>query len=332
MNLFGFALGIGTKNKKGDWLEVYYPSPRHQVPGGEIDRLASHLGYKGGNVALEIPDGRSLATLGEPWAQFAQAKKPLVATFLESDDVLQSVPEAYLKLHFLSHRFVRPHEINLTGIFKVLPNVAWTSRGPIDPEELADRQCAARLAGETLEVRLVDKFPPMTDYVVPSGVRIADSGRVRLGAYVGPGTTVMQEGFINFNAGTEGPNMIEGRVSSSVWVGAGSDLGGGCSTMGVLSGGNSVPISVGARCLIGANAGVGIPLGDDCTVEAGLYVTAASKVNILSRDGIFVKSLKARDLAGRSNLLFRRNSLSGAIECLPNKASIELNHDLHAHN
>ena len=332
MTMFGFALGIGTKNKKGEWLEVYYPAPQHQVPRGEIERLAAHLGYNGGNVAIEVQGPQTLTSLGDPWAQFAHAKKPLVATFLETDDVIQSVPEAYLKLHFLSYRFVRPNGINLTGIFKVLPNVAWTSRGPVDPEELTAKQCAARLAGEILEVRLVDKFPPMTDYVVPSGVRIADAGRVRLGAYVGPGTTVMQEGFINFNAGTEGPNMIEGRVSSSVWVGAGSDLGGGCSTMGVLSGGNSVPISVGARCLIGANAGVGIPMGDDCTVEAGLYVTAASKVNILSRDGSLVKSLKARDLAGRSNLLFRRNSLSGAIECLPNKASIELNHDLHAHN
>ncbi len=332
MNMFGFGLGIGTKNKKGEWLEAYYPSPRHHISRSEVQLLAAHLGYKGGNAALEVQDARALASLGEPWAQFAQAKKPLVATFIETDDVIQSVPEAYLKLHLLSHRFVRPNGINLTGIFKILPNVAWTSRGPVDPEELADKQCAARLAGETLEVRLVDKFPPLTDYVVPSGVRIADAGRVRLGAYVGSGTTVMQEGFINFNAGTEGPNMIEGRVSSSVWVGAGSDLGGGCSTMGVLSGGNSVPISVGARCLIGANAGVGIPLGDDCTVEAGLYVTAASKVNVLSRDGTFVRSIKARDLAGRSNLLFRRNSQSGAMECLPNKASIELNDDLHAHN
>ena len=332
MNMFAFGLGIGTKDKKGDWLEVYYKTPLFQVPRAEIDRLARLIGYKGGNAAIDIREPHQLKALGETWAPYAEATRPLVATFLETDEGPQSVPEAYLKLHLLSHRFVRPNKINLTGIFKVLPNVAWTSCGAVAPEELAEKQWAARLAGETLEVRMVDKFPPMTDYVVPSGVRIADSGRVRLGAYVGAGTTVMQEGFINFNAGTEGPNMIEGRVSSSVWIGPGTDLGGGCSTMGVLSGGNSVTISVGARCLIGANAGVGIPLGDDCTIEAGLYVTAASKVNILTRDGALVKTLKARDLAGRSNLLFRRNSLSGALECLPNKASIELNHDLHAHN
>lgn len=332
MTLFAFGLGIGTKNRKGDWLEVFYQTPRHQCPAQDVESLAHLLGYRGGNATLSIPNAHQLSTLGAPWAAFAASKRPLVATFLARDEGPQSVPEAYLKLHLLSHRLVRPNSMNLAGLFKVLPNVAWTTRGAIDPEELAELQCAARLSGETLDVRLVDKFPPMTDYVVPSGVRLADGGRIRLGAFVGPGTTVMQEGFINFNAGTEGPNMIEGRVSSGVWVGAGSDLGGGSSTMGVLSGGNSVTISVGARCLIGANAGVGIPLGDDCTIEAGLYVTAASKLMVLSREGTPVKTVKARDLAGRSNLLFRRNSLTGALECLPNKASIELNHDLHAHN
>ena len=178
----------------------------------------------------------------------------------------------------------------------------------------------------------VDKFPKMTNYVVPAGVRIAHSARVRLGAYVGEGTTVMHEGFINFNAGTEGPGMIEGRISAGVFVGKGSDLGGGCSTMGTLSGGNDVVISVGENCLIGANAGIGIPLGDRCTVEAGLYLTGGSKVQLLDENRQVVETVKAASLAGKSDLLFRRNSINGAIECLTNKSAIALNEELHAHN
>jgi 2,3,4,5-tetrahydropyridine-2-carboxylate N-succinyltransferase len=172
----------------------------------------------------------------------------------------------------------------------------------------------------------------MTDYVVPAGVRVADTRRVRLGAYLGEGTTIMHEGFVNFNAGTEGPGMIEGRISAGVFVGRGSDLGGGCSTMGTLSGGNSVVISVGEECLIGANAGIGIPLGDRCTVEAGLYLTAGSVVTLLDDNGQEVSNTKARDLAGKPDLLFRRNSLTGRIECKTNKSAIELNEELHAHN
>jgi len=172
----------------------------------------------------------------------------------------------------------------------------------------------------------------MTNYVVPSGVRIAHTARVRLGAYLGEGTTIMHEGFVNFNAGTEGPGMVEGRISAGVFVGAGSDLGGGCSTMGTLSGGNNVVISVGKGCLIGANAGVGIPLGDRCTIEAGLYITSGSVISVLDDKGQLVKKLKARDLSGKSDLLFRRNSQNGAIEALSNKSAIELNAELHAHN
>jgi 2,3,4,5-tetrahydropyridine-2-carboxylate N-succinyltransferase len=214
----------------------------------------------------------------------------------------------------------------------VLPNVAWTSEGAIDIAELPERQLAARLRGEVLEVSCVDKFPKMTNYVVPSGVRIAHTARVRLGAYLGEGTTVMHEGFVNFNAGTDGPGMIEGRISAGVRVGAGSDLGGSSSTMGTLSGGGNIIISVGKECLIGANAGVGIPLGDRCTVEAGLYITAGTKVAMLDSDGKVVESVKARDLAGQPDLLFRRNSTNGAVECLTNKSAIELNEALHAHN
>jgi 2,3,4,5-tetrahydropyridine-2-carboxylate N-succinyltransferase len=188
------------------------------------------------------------------------------------------------------------------------------------------------LRGEVLEVSCVDKFPKMTNYVVPGGVRIAHTARVRLGAYLGEGTTIMHEGFVNFNAGTVGPGMIEGRISAGVVVGSGSDLGGGCSTIGTLSGGGNMVISVGEKCLIGANAGIGIPLGDRCTVEAGLFVTAGTKVTMLDADGMPVETAKARDLAGKSDLLFRRNSTTGAVECLTNRTAVELNKELHAHN
>jgi len=337
---FAYGLGVGSKNAQGAWLEVFFPAP--QIGGdaaslqvaAEHDALAKLLGYSGGNQVIEVTAEqlKTLPLAAKTYQPFVDSSRPVVAVFLAKDVAPESVPEAYLKLHLLSHRLVRPHGQNLTGIFKVLPNVAWTNLGAIDPAELPAAQLKARLLGAPLTVRMVDKFPQMIDYVVPSGIRIADGARVRLGAYVGSGTTVMQEGFINFNAGTEGPNMIEGRVSSSVWVGAGSDLGGGCSTMGILSGGNSTPISVGKNCLLGANSGLGIPLGDDCTVESGLYLTAASKVRLVARDGSGGRTVKARELAGRSGLLFRRNSLNGALECLPIKGSIELNADLHDHN
>jgi 2,3,4,5-tetrahydropyridine-2-carboxylate N-succinyltransferase len=207
--------------------------------------------------------------------------------------------------------------------------VAWTNKGAIDPTEVPQMQLDLRLKGKTLTIHSIDKFPKLTDYVIPSGVRIADASRVRLGAYLGTGTTIMHEGFVNFNAGCDGPNMIEGRISAGVLVGSGSDLGGGCSTMGTLSGGNNVVIAIGKNCLIGANAGVGIGLGDNCTVEAGLYVTAASKVRFFESAGGTSRSIKASVLSGHSNLLFRRNSQDGAIECLPNKNVIKLNIDLH---
>jgi 2,3,4,5-tetrahydropyridine-2-carboxylate N-succinyltransferase len=251
---------------------------------------------------------------------------------LATDDDTASVPEGYLKLHLLSHRLVKPHGVNLNGLFGALPNVAWTNKGAVDLEELPQAQLQARLSGELLSVDCVDKFPKMTNYVVPTGVRIAHTARVRLGAYIGAGTTIMHEGFVNFNAGTEGPGMIEGRISAGVFVGAGSDLGGGCSTMGTLSGGGNIVISVGSECLLGANSGIGIPLGDRCTVESGLYITAGTKVIILDDQGNDVDNVKARNLAGKSDLLFRRNSISGAIECLTNKSTVELNEELHANN
>ncbi|MFK3775086.1 2,3,4,5-tetrahydropyridine-2,6-dicarboxylate N-succinyltransferase [Pseudomonas xanthosomatis] len=340
--LFSLAFGVGTQNRQGAWLEVFYAQPVLNPSPELVAAVAPILGYEAGNqaiafsnaqaaqlaVALKDVDAAQAALL----TRLAESHKPLVATVLAEDAALASTPEAYLKLHLLSHRLVKPHGVSLAGIFPLLPNVAWTNQGAVDLAELAELQLEARLKGELLEVFSVDKFPKMTDYVVPAGVRIADTARVRLGAYIGEGTTIMHEGFVNFNAGTEGPGMIEGRVSAGVFVGKGSDLGGGCSTMGTLSGGGNIVIKVGEGCLIGANAGIGIPLGDRNTVEAGLYITAGTKVNLLDENNQLVKVVKARDLAGQTDLLFRRNSLNGAVECKTHKSAIELNEALHAHN
>ena len=340
--LFSLAFGVGTQNRQGTWLEVFYAQPLLNPASELVAKVLEKLAYQGGNQAIAISNNQAgdLAealknidsTQSALLTRLAESQKPLVVTLLAEDSALTSTPEAYLKLHLLSHRLVKPHGLNLAGIFPLLPNVAWTSQGAIDLGELAERQLEARLKGELLEVFSVDKFPKMTDYVVPAGVRIADSARIRLGAYVGEGTTVMHEGFVNFNAGTAGPGMIEGRVSAGVFVGKGSDLGGGCSTMGTLSGGGNIVISVGEGCLIGANAGIGIPLGDRNTVESGLYITAGTKVALLDADNQLVKVLKARDLAGQPDLLFRRNSQTGAVECKTHKSAIELNEALHAHN
>ena len=258
--------------------------------------------------------------------------QPLVLCILADDDQPSSTPEVYLKLQLISHRMVKPHGTNLAGMFGLLPNVAWTNQGAIALDDLPQRQLQARAKGELLDVHSVDKFPKMTNYVVPTGVRVAATSRVRLGAYLGEGTTIMHEGFVNFNAGTLGTSMVEGRISAGVVVGEGSDLGGGCSTMGTLSGGNDVVISVGEGCLLGANAGLGIPLGDRCTIEAGLYVTGGSKVVLLDDQNNEVETVKAGELAGKSDLLFRRNSINGRIEVKTNKSAIELNHELHANN
>ena len=225
-----------------------------------------------------------------------------------------------------------PNEQNLEGIYPLLPNVAWTEQGAVDLNEIEERQFKARLKGQVLEVSAVDKFPKMTNYVIPSGARIAHSARVRLGAYVGEGTTVMHEGFINFNAGTLGPNMIEGRVSQGVTVSGGTDLGGSASTAGTLSGGGNIVISIGKDCLIAANAGTGIPLGDRCTIEAGLYITPGTVVQIMDEDRNKLNLVKARELSGRSELLFIRNSQNGVVECRTNRRAIELNSTLHSHN
>jgi 2,3,4,5-tetrahydropyridine-2-carboxylate N-succinyltransferase len=235
---------------------------------------------------------------------------------IDTDAAPASTPDAYLRLHLLSHRLAQPNIINLDGIFGVLPNVAWTNRGPVDPADLDTARLRARALDRQLTVVAVDKFPQMTDYVAPSGVRIADARRVRLGAHLAEGTTVMHEGFVNYNAGTLGHSMVEGRISQGVVVGDGSDVGGGASIMGTLSGGGKEVISVGTGSLIGANAGLGISLGDNCVVEAGLYLTAGTRVS--TPEGQVVK---ARDLSGTPGLLFRRNSESGAVEVLPRSDS-----------
>lgn len=341
--MLSFAFGIGTQNTQGDWLEIYYPVPLLHPDAGLVEAVSKALDAPTGNSAVSfLPEHcAALATAlraaghdaqAELAATLSASQRPLIATFIESDLPPQNVPEAYLKLHLLSHRLVKPHGLDLTGIFGLLRNVAWTNEGPIDIEELPARRLKARLEGRTLSVDCIDKFPKMSDYVVPSGVRIGDTSRVRLGAYLGEGTTVMHEGFVNFNAGAEGPGMIEGRISAGVLIGKGSDLGGGCSTMGTLSGGGNIVIKVGEGCLIGANAGIGIPLGDRCTVEAGLYLTAGAKVTLLDDQGQEVKIVAARELAGQSDLLLRRNSQNGRIECLTNKSAIALNEALHAHN
>jgi len=237
----------------------------------------------------------------------------------------------WLRLHLLSHRLVAPHSVNLDGIFGKLTNVVWTDLGPCAVEDFESTRLRMTEAHGRVTVLGEDKFPRMTDYVLPTGVRIADADRVRLGAHLADGTTVMHEGFVNYNAGTLGASMVEGRISAGVVVGDGSDVGGGASIMGTLSGGGKAVISVGRRCLIGANAGIGISLGDDCVVEAGCYVTAGTKVSVRDGSSDEAKVLKAIELSGASNVLFRRNSTTGAVEAVPwGGDGIELNADLHA--
>jgi len=340
--LFAFGIAITRQSKAGALLDCYFPAPLREPTPALADL-----------ILREFADGVSVVTTaalerfcaaardGAPaeadgWiaacAELAAAEQPLVAVVLREDADIGHTAEAYLKLHLLSHRLALPNTLNLNNLFTHLPNVAWTSDGAIAVGELADAQRRARCAGRHLEVYAVDKFPRMTNYVVPSGVRIADGSRIRLGAYLGEGTTVMHEGFVNFNAAALGPNMVEGRISQGVVMGAHSDLGGSASTMGTLSGGGAIRISIGEHCLIGANAGTGIPLGDRCTIEAGLYITAGTPVMLLDDQGNEVRRVKARELAGASDLLFVRNGMSGRIECRTNRKAIELNEMLHAHN
>ena len=249
-----------------------------------------------------------------------------VTTVIDLESPPQSTSDAYLRLHLLSHCLVAPNSLNLEGIFGLLPIVAFTTRGPVSAEFYESHRMAVMESGAM--ITSLDRFPPLLNYVTPSRVRIADAARVRLGAHLAPGTTVMHEGFVNFNAGTLGTSMIEGRISQGVVIGDGSDIGGGASIMGTLSGGGKDVISVGQRCLLGANSGIGISLGDDCVVEAGLYVTAGARVRVMSSDES--TNVKASELSGQGNLLFRRNSGSGAIEVLSrDDKKVHLNSQLH---
>jgi 2,3,4,5-tetrahydropyridine-2,6-dicarboxylate N-succinyltransferase len=302
---WGYA--VATVTQAGTPLSFWFPAPRLGAPGG------------GHPEELVLP-----AEQDDPVRGVRIGAQLCVTADLDSPPADSA--DAYLRLHLLSHRLMRPNSMNLDGIFKVLPNVCWTSLGPVAVSEIGAVRQRALSRGIHLEVRSVDKFPPMLDYVVPGGVRVADGSRVRLGAYLAEGTTVMHEGFVNFNAGTLGPAMVEGRISQGVVVGAETDIGGGASIMGTLSGGGTQVISVGQRCLLGANSGLGICLGDDCVVEAGLYLTAGTIVVLPGG-----QQAKARDLSGRSGLLFRRNSVTGTVEALTRPGSWgSLSTDLHA--
>ncbi len=339
LSLHSLGIGLATRNRRGDIIEVFFPVVLRAPSPVFAAALAAACAYKEGNAVLSLSTSvvpELLASAPQDILSSLQAlagaQVDLTVMFIATDAAPACIAEVYLKLHLLSHRLCKPHSLNLTGAFGLLQNLAWTNKGAIDLADLPARQLEARLQGELLEVMSVDKFPKMSNYIVPKGVRIAHTARVRLGAYLGEGTTIMHEGFVNFNAGTEGPAMVEGRISAGVMIGSGSDLGGGCSTMGTLSGGGTEVISVGRDCLIGANAGIGFPLGDRCIVEAGLYVTAGTKVLLLDKDNQVVGTRKARELAGKSDLLFRRNSVTGAVECKANKTAIALNEELHTHN
>jgi 2,3,4,5-tetrahydropyridine-2-carboxylate N-succinyltransferase len=298
--------GLASIHSSGQVLDTYFPSPR--------------LGVADDSAA---PAALISAVLDD---QAREVRTEIVLVDIDLDAPPADTSDAYLRLHLLSHRLVQPRSINLDGIFGSLPNVLWTSAGPCAIEGFERVRTRLRARGGHLTIFGVDKFPRMVDYVVPTGVRVADADRVRLGAHLAAGTTVMHEGFVNFNAGTLGTSMVEGRISAGVVVGRDSDIGGGASIMGTLSGGGTEIISIGERCLIGANAGIGIALGDDCIVEAGLYVTSGTKVTLPGGEVV-----KARSLSGENGLLFIRNSVTGAVEMRRlDRGGVTLNVELHA--
>ena len=331
MPTFAFAIGLPTLSGAGSCIDCFFPAPL-KAPEGALE-AAIRSQFSPGTAMIEPDAARALIDAHQPQAAaLLKADRPLIAVLLAEDAPIGSTAEAFLKLHLLSHRLALPNTLNLDGIFAHLQTVAWTTEGAVALEDLATRQLQARAAGRYFEVLSVDKFPKMANYVVPSGVRIADSSRIRLGAYLGDGTTVMPSGAINFNAAALGPNMVEGRISQGVIVGEESDLGGAASTMGTLAGGGEIVISIGRQCLIGANGGTGIPLGDRCTIEAGLYITAGTRVALIDEGGSRSGTVKARELAGRSDLLFIRHSETGEVQCRVNRKAIALNEQLHAHN
>ncbi len=297
-----YGEGIATKSKLGQILEVYFPNIQFD--------------NKKTNTKSIETDSTNHQIIKLDWTE-TNLKNPI-----------KTVVDAYFKLHLISNKFLLPNTVNLDGLFETLPNVVWTNKGPISIDEIEERLNKSKSDKNDLYIRSLDKFPCLTDYIIPNKVRIADASRVRLGAYLSEGTTIMHEGFVNFNAGTLGKAMIEGRISAGVLIGDNSDLGGGSSTMGTLSGGNNTKISIGKNCLLGANSGIGISLGDDCIVEAGLYITAGTKVTIIDSDNR-ENFIKAKELSGKSNLLYIRDSLSGKVIAKINKSKSSLNKILH---
>ena len=293
--------GIANISSKGEMLDVFFP----------------YVEFGNEKISREIPkiDNNSMKIVENNWTE-KDLERPI-----------ENIVDAYLKLHLLSYKLVLPNSLNLDGLFLNIPNVVWTNQGPISLDEIDERLIASKINKNELYIRSIDKFPCLTDYIVPKKVRIADSSRVRLGAYLSEGTTIMHEGFVNFNAGTLGEAMIEGRISAGVIIGVNSDLGGGSSTMGTLSGGNNTKISIGGNCLLGANSGIGISLGDNCIVEAGLYITAGTKITIL--DGKESKLIKASEISGIENTLFFRDSTTGKVIAKQNKKISKLNKELH---
>ena len=316
------ATGLATITSDGVVLDTWFPKPA----------LTESEGRPG---TSRLSAGAPLTALGEVADRCLGRDEirgvdvvAVQTTIASLADPPADAHDAYLRLHLLSHRLIRPHQASLEGLFALLTTVAWTSLGPCPVDNLERARLSARAQRTPFDVTGVDKFPRMTDYVIPPNVRIADASRVRLGAHLAPGTTVMHEGFCNFNAGTLGVSMVEGRISAGVVIGEGTDIGGGASIMGTLSGGGKQVVSVGRRCLLGANSGIGISLGDDCVVEAGCYVTAGTRIR-LGPDSV----VKALELSGKSGLLFRRNSLTGAVEAIPRAESWgSLNADVHRHN
>ncbi|MGH3439403.1 MAG: 2,3,4,5-tetrahydropyridine-2,6-dicarboxylate N-succinyltransferase [Sciscionella sp.] len=314
------GVGIATVTADGTVLDTWYPSPKLGLP---TETGSRQLSVDDAVAAL----GTSVTTLLGPDDERGVTLVAVRTGISSLADAPVDAHDMYLRLHLLSSRLVRPHGANLDGMFGLLANVVWTNHGPCPVEGFEATRLRLRARG-AVTVYGIDKFPRMVDYVIPAGVRIGDADRVRLGAHLARGTTVMHEGFVNFNAGTLGASMVEGRISAGVVVGDGSDIGGGASIMGTLSGGGKAVVSVGERCLLGANAGIGISLGDDCVIEAGLYVTAGTKIALPD-----ARTMKAREVSGQSNLLFRRNSTTGAVEVVERSGGgIELNAALHAHN
>ncbi|MDH6207026.1 2,3,4,5-tetrahydropyridine-2-carboxylate N-succinyltransferase [Aurantimicrobium minutum] len=309
-NTHAWGYGLATIAGDGTVLDTWYPAPQlGQLPAGRDKWI----------VPAEIED-----LVGEDARR--NVKLEAVTIEITLSEPANGASDAYLRLHLLSHLLVQPNTINLDGIFGQLPNVVWTNAGPVHPDDFTALR--PRLLRAGIQAQGIDRFPRLTDYVTPDRVRIADASRVRLGAHLAPGTVIMHEGFVNFNAGTLGTSMVEGRISQGVVVGDGSDIGGGASIMGTLSGGGTEKVKIGQRSLLGANSGIGISIGDDCVVEAGLYVTAGTKVNVI--DGENTTVLKAKELSGVNNLLFRRNSLTGAVEVTSRTGvGIVLNSALH---